>query len=164
METSQLKQARLDANLSIEEVSRKLNIRKHYIVAIEENKLHEIPSLVYARGYIKMYALLLGIQVEPISLEFTQEIISKQTTSFFSKKVKLSIIFCIGVSVILCLWFYMINFSATTNTLGVIDHLENLEPTNHLLNIQKTENTLQNPEDMLQSIPPINGRTNELDE
>ena len=54
-----LKQARIDANLSIEDVSRQLNIRKHYIIALEENKLEEIPAALYAQGYIRIYSKFL---------------------------------------------------------------------------------------------------------
>lgn len=59
---SVFKEARLKAELSVEDVAAQLNIRKKYIIALEEGDYTEIPAKVYIKGYMKMYSKLLGIE------------------------------------------------------------------------------------------------------
>lgn len=162
IEMSQLKQARINANLSIEEVSKKLNIRKHYIAALEENRLSEIPSPVYVKGYMKMYAGLLGIELDPIDLNFTKDECSKKITHAFSK-AKLGIAVLMSFSLVTGLWFYMVSLPHINET-DVVDHLENLEPANYLLNIQKQKNEAQDLEEVIEPTAPTNGKLNDIDE
>ncbi len=60
----QLKEARIQAGYSIEEVAKKLNIRKQYLQAIEEEDYHILPGQVYIDGYKKLYAKYLGVSLE----------------------------------------------------------------------------------------------------
>lgn len=59
-----LKKIRTSKNLSIEEVSEKTRIPKKIIIAIEEDRLHDISSVFYARGFVKSYAQFLGVLEE----------------------------------------------------------------------------------------------------
>ena len=61
--TSDLKEAREKAGYTIEEVAEKLNIRKQYIICLEEGKFDELPGKIYAEGYTKMYHELLGLEL-----------------------------------------------------------------------------------------------------
>jgi|APCry1669190288_1035285.scaffolds.fasta_scaffold12621_4 hypothetical protein len=65
MKISKLKQARLDAGKGIEEISLAINIRKQYLIALEEENFDIIPGKVYVDGYLKLYAKYLGI-ITPI--------------------------------------------------------------------------------------------------
>lgn len=59
-----LKAARIAKGLSLEDVQQALKIRRRYLEAIEGGRIGEIPGLVYARGFIRSYARLLGVDVE----------------------------------------------------------------------------------------------------
>ena len=48
----------------IEEVSKKLNIRKQYLIDLEEENFEAIPGKIYVDGYSKLYAEFLGINNE----------------------------------------------------------------------------------------------------
>lgn len=60
--TSKLKEARLNAGYSIEDISLKLNIRKQYLIDLEEEDFEAIPGQIYVEGYTKLYAEFLGIE------------------------------------------------------------------------------------------------------
>ena len=63
--SSKLREARERAGYTIEEVAEKLNIRKQYIIFLEEGNLDGIPGKVYAEGYTRLYSKFLGIEVPP---------------------------------------------------------------------------------------------------
>jgi cytoskeletal protein RodZ len=58
---SDLKEAREKAGYTIEEVSDKLNIRKQYLVHLENEDFDSLPGKAYIEGYTKMYYNFLGI-------------------------------------------------------------------------------------------------------
>jgi cytoskeletal protein RodZ len=60
---SELKEAREKAGYTIEEVSKRLNIRKQYLVSIEEEKYEDMPGQIYVEGYKKMYYKFLGLKL-----------------------------------------------------------------------------------------------------
>jgi cytoskeletal protein RodZ len=59
---SRLKEAREKAGYTIEEVALELNIRKQYIICLEEGNFDGIPGKVYVEGYTNMYCDFLGIE------------------------------------------------------------------------------------------------------
>lgn len=60
--SSELKEKRLEIGYTIEEVSEKLNIRKRYLIELEEENYSAIPGQIYVDGYTKLYAEFLGIE------------------------------------------------------------------------------------------------------
>lgn len=56
-----LKKARLQSGMSLEEVSRQTFIKLHYLYALEEGQLDQLPAPVYTSGYIRQYARLLNL-------------------------------------------------------------------------------------------------------
>jgi len=58
------KTKRQELNLSLKEVENSTSIRSAYLEAIEEGKIHEYISGVYALGFIKQYGQFLGLNVE----------------------------------------------------------------------------------------------------
>lgn len=56
-----LKEEREKAGYTIDDIAFNLNIRKQYIIAIEEGRYDELPSKVYLNGYIKIYKKFLNI-------------------------------------------------------------------------------------------------------
>lgn len=145
---SVLKQARIDANLSIEDVSRQLNIRKHYIIALEEDNFDEIPGAVYVQGYRKIYANFFRIEHLDEGLA-NAEVVSNNTYTKvmdgLGGKNNLGIATVIIFALILGVWFYML-FSSNNHGNDLVKELENQEPTNYMLNIQEP---MQDAEDTI---------------
>ena len=63
---STLKQKREARHLSIEQVAEQTRIRPHYLLALENDDLSSIPSLVQARGFLRIYAEFLGLNLEEL--------------------------------------------------------------------------------------------------
>ena len=72
-------QARKGRDLSLEQAANETHIRLHYLEALENGDLDQIPSRAQARGFLRAYASYLGIssdslfteldEVEPIPIE-----------------------------------------------------------------------------------------------
>jgi cytoskeletal protein RodZ len=78
-----LKQKRKERNLSLKEVENGTSIRLNYLQAIEEGELNKLISPVYAQGFIRQYAVFLGLDSELIIRE-NPEIFNKQEKQEFS--------------------------------------------------------------------------------
>lgn len=63
------KQKRQEMNLSLKEVENSTSIRSTYLEAIEEGKIGEFVSSIYALGFIKQYASFLGYDAERLVRE-----------------------------------------------------------------------------------------------
>jgi len=63
---AQLAQARVDMHLTHEDVAAKLHLASRQIQALEQDDYSSLPGATYVRGYLKSYALLLGLSPEPI--------------------------------------------------------------------------------------------------
>jgi cytoskeleton protein RodZ len=61
-----LRQARADLHLTHEEVAAKLHLAARQIQALEQDDYSSLPGATYVRGYLKSYALLLGLAPGPI--------------------------------------------------------------------------------------------------
>ena len=59
--SSKLREAREEAGYTVEEVAEQLNIRKQYIICLEEGNFEDIPGKIYVEGYTKIYSEFLGI-------------------------------------------------------------------------------------------------------
>ena len=53
-----------------EELATKLHITRHYLRAIEENAYDKLPGVVFARGYVRNYCVLLEMPTEPLMTMF----------------------------------------------------------------------------------------------
>lgn len=56
-----LERARLQRGLDEKEVADQLHITVHYVKAIEADKYEKLPGAIFAKGYVKSYAELLGL-------------------------------------------------------------------------------------------------------
>lgn len=63
---AQLRQARADLHLTHEEVAAKLHLAARQIQALEQDDYSSLPGATYVRGYLKSYALLLGLAPGPV--------------------------------------------------------------------------------------------------
>ena len=64
---------------SIEEVAKALNIKKDYIVAIENNELEILPGKIYSSGFIRSYAKFLKLDPDEIIKQLKAEQNALQT-------------------------------------------------------------------------------------
>lgn len=63
---ARLAQARLDLHRSHEEIATTLHLSSRQIQALEQDDYTSLPGPTYVRGYLKSYALLLGLEPGPI--------------------------------------------------------------------------------------------------
>jgi cytoskeletal protein RodZ len=62
----QLRNARQERNLSLEQVARATHMRVHYLQALESDQLEAIPSQAQARGFLRAYAEYLELDVNQV--------------------------------------------------------------------------------------------------
>lgn len=67
-----LLQERQRLGLNEKEVADQLHITKHYVKALESNNYEKLPGAVFAKGYIKSYALLLGLDAEDLLARYDE--------------------------------------------------------------------------------------------
>ncbi len=67
-----LHQARLDLGLSPEDVALQLHLAARQIIALENDDYKNLPQPTYVRGYLRNYALLLGLSPEPLLEAYTR--------------------------------------------------------------------------------------------
>ena len=69
-----LKAERARKGLSLEEVQSKIKIHKRFIKALESNDFSSIPTKVAAKGFLKTYAMFLGVPAEPLLQELREKL------------------------------------------------------------------------------------------
>ncbi|KAB2833850.1 MAG: hypothetical protein F9K49_06035, partial [Caedimonadaceae bacterium] len=70
-----LKTERLKHEKSLEEIARSLRISKRYLEIIEEGTKEDFPERVYALGFVRSYAVYLGLNAEDITKRFKAEVL-----------------------------------------------------------------------------------------
>ena len=68
-----LKKAREAKNLTIKEASLQTKISEKYLSLIENGEYEKLPSLTHAHGFLKNYAIYLGLNPDDINLKFKGE-------------------------------------------------------------------------------------------
>ena len=134
---SKLKQARINQNLSVEDVATKLNIRRKYIIALEENRLEEIPGSVYVNGYIKMYCNYLMVPYSDVKSLGEYESLTDNIVEPIFRNVSSINRVSIAIMIMLTLagtsWYYL-SREVQRRNISLMEHLENMEPENYLTN------------------------------
>lgn len=82
METigNDLRAAREQLGLSLDEAERATRIRARYLQAIEEGRLEDLPSPVQARGFVRNYAEFLGLESDDILLRYA-DVVDRRSAS-----------------------------------------------------------------------------------
>ena len=85
----QLRQTRQTQNISLEEVSKKLNINLKYLAAIENGQLNKLPAGIYKKNFLREYAQFLKMNPTELLESFNSEIKSKpgEKKNLFTKKI-----------------------------------------------------------------------------
>ena len=65
----QLKTARIDRNLTLDDIFKATHIRLRYLEALEENDFASMPSPVQGRGFLRLYAQYLGLDARALLAE-----------------------------------------------------------------------------------------------
>ncbi|HEY5652820.1 MAG TPA: helix-turn-helix domain-containing protein [Pontiella sp.] len=71
-----LEAARKAKGVTVSEAGKDTKIISRFITAMEEDKFEALGALVYAKGFIKMYAQYLGLDAEPLLEEYITKHIS----------------------------------------------------------------------------------------
>ena len=105
---STLKEAREAAGYTIEYVSTRLNIRKHYLLALENEDFDLLPGKIYIDGYTKMYYELLGIDfpIEQNTVSQIEQTLLSGDNFEIESKYKKYIIFCSVILLVLVVVSY----------------------------------------------------------
>ena len=61
-----LRKARLEKNLTLDQIFQAIHVRQRFLTALEENQRELLPSAVQGRGFLGMYADFLGIPARPL--------------------------------------------------------------------------------------------------
>jgi cytoskeletal protein RodZ len=69
-----LRQARERAGLSLADIARLTRIREAYLAALECEDLAALPPPIYARGYLRAYARLVGLDPDPLVAAFNRAV------------------------------------------------------------------------------------------
>jgi len=70
---AELREARLRLGLALPDVVAKLRIRLRFLQAIEEGRVADLPGQVYAVGFVRSYAALLGLDAADAARRFRAE-------------------------------------------------------------------------------------------
>lgn len=65
-----LKQARVDRGLTLDQAAQMTRIRRNYLEALERGDATALPSVVQAKGFLRLYAGFLGLPVETLVLRW----------------------------------------------------------------------------------------------
>lgn len=82
-----LYQARQNKKLKIEDISKKINIRPEYLLALENERFEELPAGLYGKNFIREYASFLGLNVKEILKDWDEEVLSGSPDNPFSRKI-----------------------------------------------------------------------------
>ncbi len=114
----ELRAARRNKNIHINEASRRLNIRKEYLLALEADDFDALPAGLYGKNFLKRYAIFLGLSQSEIDRlllgiekntnsannPFSQKIIDKKKFIIFPRIARNVLL---SLAVLAC-FFYLI--------------------------------------------------------
>ncbi len=108
-----LHDARESYNLTCEQVGHDLHIKASYIEALEKGELEHIPSMVYAKGYLRMYAQYLGVNLSTMLNLVNAEaelkpVASVSTAHHEPRRVQMAIILSFVLMLVVAgVWYFM---------------------------------------------------------
>ena len=68
-----LQQARQAKHMKLPSISKKLRIKEGYLDALEKGNYHEFPALAYGAGFLRSYAVFLGLKADELVARFQRE-------------------------------------------------------------------------------------------
>lgn len=122
----QLKELRIEKDLSIEDVQESTKIRSRYIQAIEDGNLERLPGQFYAKAFIKSYAEVVELDPDVLK-EFLEsiKIPEAETVPFntnyhslanrpskLGKWLKVSLVYIFIGLIVLLIYMFVVNYSS----------------------------------------------------
>lgn len=112
-----LKEVRLKKGLTIEDVAKATKIKVSFLAAIEKGDYAKLPSVAYAQGFVRNYAIYLGVSTQELLAIFRREFDDKKAykilpkgfsedTNFSTRRFPMRTLF-IGVILFLGLFTYI---------------------------------------------------------
>ncbi|NIJ07697.1 transcriptional regulator with XRE-family HTH domain [Sphingomonas vulcanisoli] len=77
----ELRQARETQGLALSDVANRTRIPVRHLAAIESGDYQSLPAATYSAGFVKSYARVLGLDGEPLSRRFREEIAGREAAS-----------------------------------------------------------------------------------
>ncbi|MGA2198210.1 MAG: helix-turn-helix transcriptional regulator, partial [Bryobacteraceae bacterium] len=75
-----LRRERLRRNLELPQIAQELKISSRFLQAIEEERFDKLPATVFAKNFVRQYALLLELDGEELALQ-AQRILEARTVA-----------------------------------------------------------------------------------
>jgi len=134
-----LRQARSLKNWRLEDISKKLNIRQEYLIALEEERFDKLPAGLYGKNFFKEYAACLGLKPEEIMTAAQKQVFLESEKNPFSQKVvhksrflifpRIVRNFLIALAILVCLLYLIFYFKRVIFP----PELKNIQPAESLL-------------------------------
>jgi cytoskeletal protein RodZ len=149
-----LKAARLEKNLTLEDISKATKIKSSFLEYIENGEYQKLPSVSYAHGFVKNYASFLGLDEKELLAVFRREYKFEKTErvlpkgfgteqDFSNSKLRINSTFVV-IAAVFVLFFGFILFQYRTAFLN--PSLTIMSPKNNAV-IYSTEVTIQGKTD-----------------
>ena len=87
---SELRAQRLALGLSLPEVERYTHVRLHYLQALEDGRIQDLPSPVQGRGMLSNYAHFLNLDVDDLLLRFAEGLQNRRIERLVEKPARQS--------------------------------------------------------------------------
>jgi len=135
-----LREKRESLNLTVEEVARITKLKKSTIIALEKGDYKELQETVYIRGFLKIYASLLGLDYRELSTLLDRELklAGKLEEEEKEKKVQFPLLFTSIIAFIL-IAILIIVFVFHWSPRGIIFKAEKQSPKIEAVQPEKTE-------------------------
>jgi transcriptional regulator with XRE-family HTH domain len=139
-----LKTIRMDKGLSLEDISLKIGVSKHYLEAIENGDLQKLPGGLYGKTFIKKYAAFLKLNEETArALLKTKNNTAENKNVFNRKRIKSSAFLVfpkifrnfLAITAILAIFLYLGLY--LKNSLSMPD-VQIFEPAENIITNKKT--------------------------
>ena len=114
----QLRKARVDLSISLEEIAEKTGLSQRYLKALEADDYDHLPGKVYIYGYLRRYAALVKVDIDQLLEAFEASYgernqVTSDTYGINNLKKKLSydkLVFVLGAGVVLILIVVLMAF------------------------------------------------------
>jgi len=142
-----LRKARLEKNISIEEIANETKIRSRYIIGLEEEKWDIFPGKVYVKGFLKSYCSVLGIDARELLEALDKELKLEAESQPVPEKIEMpgrprkrtGVILGIVAIIFLVAFQYIYN-NNLRQSLPIADNKPPVQNTDPVQNNEDTEN------------------------
>lgn len=159
----QLKYARQEKNISLDEIQTVTKIQKRYLEAIENGDFDKLPGSFYIKAFIKSYAEAVGLDYEALMEQYEHELpetsqpveslpprntrtsIPSPTRGKFSAALPGIVVSLIVIGILAIIWMLSINSNNDSTINDVNDDSQNVE-------VEQNENALSDKDNKADSL------------